>query len=128
MENESEEYIETPAQIMKQLLKLQKERTKLRRKIPRSKNLLIKHIDFGSGLGMLKDYKEEAETALKRCMEINEDIVDNYIEDSEMQEFEEEEQEIYREDVLLAVEQLKRHLKRRRDEKSSDEEESLAMT
>ena len=42
---------------------------------------------------MLKDYKEEAETALKRCLEINENIVDNYISDPERQEFEEKEQE-----------------------------------
>ena len=39
---------------------------------------------------MLKDYKEEAETALKVCMETNENIVDNYIEHRKTQEFEEE--------------------------------------
>ena len=74
---------------------------------------------------MLKDYKEEAESALKRC--INENTVDNYIEDRETQEFEEE-PEIYREELKLVVGKLRKHLKGRRHEESSDEEESLAMS
>ena len=77
---------------------------------------------------MLKDYKEEAETALKRCLEINENIVDNYISDPERQEFEEEEQEIYREELRVVVGKLRKHLKGRRHEESSDEEETLAMS
>ena len=57
---------------------------------------------------MLKYYKEEAETALKRGIEINENIVDNYIEDPETQEFEEEEQEIYKEKLNLIVRKLRK--------------------
>ena len=57
-------------------------------------------------------------------MEINGHIVDNYIEDPETQTFEEEEQEIYR----AALSLVRKHLKGRRHEKSSDEEESLAMS
>ena len=54
---------------------------------------------------MLKDYKEEAETALKVRIETNENIVDNYIEHRETQEFEEE-QEKYREELKLVVGKL----------------------
>ena len=54
-------------------------------------------------------------------MEINEDIVDNYIEDRETQEFEEEEQEVYREEVMLALMKLGKHLEEKK-------EESLAMS
>ena len=41
-------------------------------------------------------------------MEINENIVDNYIEDPETQEFEEEEQEIYKEELSLIVGKLRK--------------------
>ena len=47
-------------------------------------------------------------------MEINENIVDNYIEDPETQEFEEEEQ--YREELRLIVGKFRKHLKGRRYE------------
>ena len=61
---------------------------------------------------MLKNYKEEA---------------DNYIEDPETQKFEEEEQEIYREELRLVGGKFRKHLKGRRHEESSEEEESLAI-
>ena len=54
---------------------------------------------------MLKDYKEEAESALKVCMETNENIVENYIEHQETQQFEEE-QKKYREKLKLVVGKL----------------------
>ena len=73
---------------------------------------------------MLKDYKEEAESALKRFMVTNEEIV----EDSETQESEKEEQKIYIAVLRLVVGKLRKHLKGRRHEKSLDEEESLTMS
>ena len=53
MDNESEEDTKTPTETTKQLLKIQKERAKLR-----IKNLLIKHIDFGNDIQMLKDWRQ----------------------------------------------------------------------
>ena len=73
MEEESKEDIKINVLIMEQL---QKERAKLRRKISRSKNLLLKHIELKSSIKILKHYKEEVETALKECIKINENLVD----------------------------------------------------
>ena len=56
---------------------------------------------------MLKDYKEVAESALKRFMVTNEEIV----EDSETQESEKEEQKIYIAVLRLVVGKLRKLLK-----------------
>ena len=109
MEKESKEDMKITVPVMEQL---QKERAKLRRKITRSRNLLLKHIELRSSIKILKHYKEEAETALKECIKINENLVDNYIEDPETREFEEEEQEIYQEDVLLAEEYFEKYMEK----------------
>ena len=120
MDKESKGDITTTVQTMEQVKLLS---TILRRKIIRYINLPLKHMGSRSGIDTLKTFKEEAETALKECIKVSENLVYTYITDPQEQEHEEEDQVNYQEHMLSVVETIKKHIKARRHGEYSEEEE-----